>query len=247
MEKKISVYPLSRKAAQEYDEYNEWENSFRENRACAKAIEKSIKENYSENKLNADCAKSVIENFGFDRVNWVLANTVRYGEHDGRYSRENKEWAKSFEIPKEENNLHCQFAVNAHPGLVDIFVNLARKEWQKLGLYEDKHCYAEDMEYTGKVLVLNAKVLQDEYKTPDNQLFYASGGNGCKAESLGTKVFGRHLNDGEETYYRRSDFIGVMKLDLIPEWAQKRYAEFTDNRVEQTEQEQIDTGMGGIS
>lgn len=259
MEKNIPLYPWSRKEAQRLGEDGEWIKSYGVNCTCARAIELAIKDGYANNRLSEDCIKPILERFGFNRVNWVLATTIQHGEHDGRYSQENKRWANRFYIPKESATVQHNSTVNAHPGLVDIFTNLARKEWEALGLYDEKHCYDEKMNYTGKVLVLNANILKDECKTPDNQLFYASGGNGCRPEALGVKVFGQHLNDGEKTYYCRSDFIGVMKLDLIPEWAQKRYAELThidaepeEKQAEKEEREDVEQsdgniGMGGIT
>ena len=57
---------------------------------CARAIERAISENYKDNHLG-ECAKSVIDLYGFERVNWVLKNTVQRNMEDGRYSAENKE------------------------------------------------------------------------------------------------------------------------------------------------------------
>ena len=249
MSKYTDIYPWSRKEAQRNGEDGDWIISFSENCACARAIEQAIKTNYSKNSLNGECAKGVIEQYGFDRVNWVLANTIQNGEHDGRYSKENKEWAEKFFVPKEERNLQYRFAVGSHPGLVDIFTNLARKEWQALGLYDKSHCYAENMDFTGKVIVLRPSVMNDEDKSPENQLFYASGGNGCRPQALGTKVFGQFLVDGEKAHFLRGDFIGVLKLDLLPDWAQTEYAKITGTQddTEDIEQDGADIKMGGIT
>ena len=242
MEKNIPLYIWSRKEAHRLGEDDEWLKSYGENCACARAIEKAIKDGYANNHLSEDCIKPIIQQYGFDRVNWVLATTIQHGEHDGRYSQENKKWAHKFYIPKESANVQHTSTVNAHPGLVDICTNLARKEWKALGLFDEQHCYDENMDFTGKVLVLRGDILKDECKTPDNQLFYASGGNGCRPEALGVKVFGQHLNDGEKTYYCRGDFVGVMKLDQIPEWAQEKYAEIT-GKSEETEEIEPNTSI----
>ena len=117
MSKYTDIYPWSRKEAQRNGEDGDWIISFSENCACARAIEQAIKTNYSKNSLNGECAKGVIEQYGFDRVNWVLANTIQNGEHDGRYSKENKEWAENFFIPKEKRNLQYRFAVGSHEEL----------------------------------------------------------------------------------------------------------------------------------
>ena len=166
------------------------------------------------------CANEVIEKYGFDRVNFVLAATVRQGTHDGRYSEDNKKWSKRFSVMDKENA--WQYCVRSHPGLVNLFVSDTRRQWDKLGLYDGSQCDSErsgQLDYTDRILVLNPSVLKDECKTPQNQLFYATHGNGCRPDSLGTKVFGFHVSDGEKTYYRRDEFIGALKEEFIPEWA----------------------------
>ena len=185
----------------------------------------------------------MIGEYGYDRVNWVLANTVQENIHDGRYSAENKAWARGFFIPKEPEFQNSTFAVNAHPVLIDGFVDRARQEWQKLRLFDKSQCYNEKLDYTNKVVVLRPEILKDEYKNPKDQLFYAQGGNGCRPQARGQKVFGRPLNgDESETYYCRSDILGVLKLELVPDWAQEKLAEWTSVK-EQAEAPEA-PGMG---
>ena len=61
-----------------------WRASHQANIACKKAIEESIRQGFDGMHLKADCAKEVVEEFGFKRVNWVLANTVQEKSWDGR-------------------------------------------------------------------------------------------------------------------------------------------------------------------
>lgn len=185
--------------------------------------------------MDKDCAKKIIGEYGFDRVNWVLANTVCEGENDGRYSRENKAWAKKFSVPQDENFQNCNFAVHSHPGLVDIFTNLARKAWQELGLFEAEQCYPERMDFTGKIVAIRPDALIDEYKSADYQLFYASSGNGCRPDSIGRKVFGRFVKDGEKACFYRSEIQGVVKLELLPDWAKEKQAEWSSQQPAEAE------------
>lgn len=229
MPKHKPLYTYSRQEAERSGELNEWVESFAENCTCARAIERAITDGYGDNRLDKDSAKKVIKEFGFDRVNWVLANTISEGEEDGRYSRENKAWAKKFSVPKDLNFKNYNFAVQSHPGLVDIFTNLARKAWQSLGLYEDAQCYPERMDFTGKIVAIRPDALIDEYKSADYQLFYASGGNGCRPDALGRKVFGRFVKDGEKACFYRSEIQGVVKLELLPDWAKAKQAEWSSH------------------
>lgn len=211
-----SLYKFSAHNAKKYDELDLWRKSHKENCSCARAIEKGIANNYSENCLNTDFAKDIISEYGFDRVNWVLANTIQQNKDDGRFSQENKEWAREFYIPTDSERWH--FVVESHQGLTNLFTDRVRKEWASLGLYDRTHCTGEG-DYEDKILVFKPSTLKDQYKTPEFQLFYATGGFGCDPEKIGKQVNGYFLKDGEYTHFRRSDFIGVLKSELIPEWA----------------------------
>ena len=235
MPKHKPLYTYSRREAERSGELNEWAESFAENCTCARAIERAIEDGYGDNRMDKDCAKKIIGEYGFDRVNWVLANTVCEGENDGRYSRENKAWAKKFSVPQDENFQNCNFAVHSHPGLVDIFTNLARKAWQELGLFEAEQCYPERMDFTGKIVAIRPGALIDEYKSADYQLFYASSGNGCRPDSIGRKVFGRFVKDGEKACFYRSEIQGVVKLELLPDWAKEKQAEWSSQQPAEAE------------
>lgn len=222
------LYTWSQKDAIAYDELDQWRESYKENCDCARAIERVINENYRNNVLE-DCADEIIDRYGFDRVNFVLANTVQQKMDDGRISPENKKWARGQHIPNDDVRWH--FTVESHPGLTDLFVSQTRAAWQKLGLFDDSHCISEkdgEIDYKGKVLVLKPTVLKDDCRTPDNQLFYASGGFGCAPNSRGRKVFGRFLNDSEETHFYRGDFLGAIKDECLPEWAAEKLSEMPD-------------------
>lgn len=107
--KSLYIYSLSE--AVRNNEKDLRRESYKENCDCARAIEKAIAENYRNNVLN-DCAQPIIEKYGFNRVNWVLANTVLQNKEDGRFSEDNKRWARAFHIPREDVNWH--FSVESH-------------------------------------------------------------------------------------------------------------------------------------
>ena len=228
MTEHTSLYRYSLEEALRWNERDLWRESHKENCSCARAIEEAIKNGYHDNRLDGDIAKEVIERFGYDRVNWVLANTVRENMQDGRISEDNKRWARTFHIPRDENRWH--FAVSAHPGLTNLFIDQARQAWQQLGLFDSSHCESEqdgEIDYTGKVVAIRPDILKDQYKTPDDQLFLATGGFGCHPNSRGRKVYGHFLKDGEETYYQRSELIGAVKDEHLPEWARQKLSEMT--------------------
>lgn len=220
------IYPYSLEYAIKHNERDLWRESYQANCDCARAIENAIAENYDGSRLADGSEKAVLGEYGLDRVNWVLANTIHEKEQDGRISRENKEWAKGFNIPQD--TMQYQFVVDSHPGLLNIFVNEVRRGWQTLGLFDKGHCTGKNEDYTCKILVLKPTILKDEYKTPDFQLFLAEGGFGCSPTARGRKVYGRFLKDGEETHYDRQDFLGVLKDEHLPEWAREKLAQLQE-------------------
>ena len=243
------LYTSSQKEASEWGENDLWLESYNENCVCARAIELSIQQGYKENVLSSDCAKKVIEDYGFDRVNWVLANTIQRAGADGRFSQENQAWARSFFIPDDWSRFRDTFSVMSHPGLVNIFIDQARREWDSLKLFTRDHVYDEGtagIDYTGKIVAVRADVLKDDCKTPENQLLYATGGNGCKPDALGTKVYGRYLKDGGRDCFRRGEILGVVKLNLLPEWAQEKFAEFSVEEAKEAQTEKEEIEMGGM-
>ena len=82
-------------------------------------------------------AAGVIETYGMERVSMVLSNTVQLQDWDGRYSRRNKEWAKT--IPNDNpETVRCGYALNSHPAVLDGFIDLVREEQQRSRTQREK-------------------------------------------------------------------------------------------------------------
>lgn len=124
----IPLYDKSFEYAQIHDEITTYRASLRANVMCKTAIETAIGENYSDNRLKADGAKTVIDMYGLDRVKYVLANTVRKKDWDARISPENKAWAKTIP-PFEEDGITEKTLVvdRVNSGLTDIFIRQVLK------------------------------------------------------------------------------------------------------------------------
>ena len=98
---------------------------------CKKAIEEAIRENFDGLHLKKDAAKEVVERFGEERMNFVMANTIRELFHDGRFSRQNKDWAEHIEVPENVSrgrNLNLDYVIESHPAVLDGFIDMARAE-----------------------------------------------------------------------------------------------------------------------
>ena len=141
----LYIYPGS--YARENGELEQYRASHKANIACRDAIDNTISNNYRDNCLGSDSAKQVIAEFGFDRTLYVLANTVREKDWDGRIDRRNKDWAQTIPVFDDDNgfgdNRNRDFVVDkSHPGLLNLFVNQARREYlltQPLSKEEIQH------------------------------------------------------------------------------------------------------------
>jgi len=131
------VYTASFSHAKEHGETAQHRASYEANVLCRQAIENAISSHFYGYTLNtADAVNDVVEQFGLERTCYVLAATVRAKEWDGRFSEENKQWAKTFDIPQDETpwktKTYLHYAVSdAHPGLVNLFISRVRKNQEK--------------------------------------------------------------------------------------------------------------------
>lgn len=79
-------------------------------------------------------------------------------------------------------------------------------------------------DYEGELVVIRADILQRDKQTADYQLCRATGGFGCKASAGGRAVFCQTVYDNREMRYDRTDVLGVIKPERIPDWAKERIA-----------------------
>ena len=166
----------------------------------------------------------------------VLVNTVQELSYDGRFHPDNQAWANRHYVPEDAEHNAC-FVVRSHPAVVDGFISEYRKLVLELGLFERKHCEPDSgsLDYTGKVLVLSPNTLSEEFWSPQNQLWLAESGFGCSPDSRGRKVFGQFLKDGEKTHYQRSDIVGILKDEYLPEWAKEKLDELAPLNEDESE------------
>lgn len=92
--------------------------------ACKEVVEKAIADHFDGYHLADDSEKDVIQEFGTERVSYVLAYTVSCLSHDGRFSAENKEWAKGIE---PNGYGHADLFISSHPAALDGFIGKVRK------------------------------------------------------------------------------------------------------------------------
>ena len=237
METETYLYPYSAGEAQDRGELALWRASHQANIACKKALERAIRNHHHGAFLEENCLQSVLQNFGYKRTAWVLANTVQQLDGDSRISGQNQSWASQTYIPPDKRNT-MEFIVTGHPAVVDRVVDQYRRAYQALGLFSPSQCRPDSFErldYEGKVLVLSPDVLKESYWNERAMLWYAHDGFGCSPHAIGRSIRCTCLGDGEMTRWNRADFIGVLKDEFLPDWAAEKLAELKG--MEQTQSE----------
>jgi len=93
-----------------------------------------------------------------------------------------------------------------------------------------EHCVPGGMneDLAGKVIAIKPVALAPEYRSLSRQLMRCDGGFGSKPDSRGRAVFCTDIYSGENVRYDRIDILGVVKDELIPEWARKNLAAFKE-------------------
>ena len=227
--------PLYRHAFSEAkcnDDIFSWRESRKENIRCRDYLDSEIREKFDDAHLPPECVGNTVKEFGCDRTMWVIANTINERTHDGRICCENRDWASSLRIPNNRSNY--DFALDSHSCLVEGLANQVRQMYNEIGLFNGKHIAKsnESQNYAGKLLILCDSVLKEECRTPENQLFLAGGGFGCDPDASGRKIFGQFLSDGEQTHFNRSDFVGIIADEHIPQWAKEKLEQINEQKNE---------------
>lgn len=126
------VYQHTLTYAMEHAEADDYLDSRRINIACKNAVEEAIDNHFDGMRLDSDVVEPVLEEYGQERLTYVLACTLQYKSWDGRFSRENKTWAESISVEENVNrgvDANTDYVVDSHPAVLDGFVNLARKKF----------------------------------------------------------------------------------------------------------------------
>ena len=127
-EKNFEIYRNSGLYAREHGEIEKWRESKAMNIACRDAIDKAVAENYDGAHLKTDkILDAVISDFGRERFELVLAATIQEKIHDGRFSNDNKEWAKN--VPMVAGDKCYMVSDRTHSVLLDALTKAFRENY----------------------------------------------------------------------------------------------------------------------
>lgn len=131
----LPVYQQTLQYAMEHGAADDYLDSRKLNIDCKKAIEETIREHFDGMRLSLEDSGGVLEQFGMERVSYVLANTLRHLSEDGRFSRDNRVWADGIEVTENIHrgmDMNLDYLVNSHQAVLDGYIHLVRGEIRML-------------------------------------------------------------------------------------------------------------------
>lgn len=137
----LPVYQQTLQYAMEHGAADDYLDSRKLNIDCKKAIEETIREHFDGMRLSLEDSGGVLEQFGAERVSYVLANTLRHLSEDGRFSRDNRVWADGIEVTENIHrgmDMNLDYLVNSHPAVLDGYIHLVRGEIRMLDVEKKK-------------------------------------------------------------------------------------------------------------
>ena len=121
-----SVYLKTAKYAHAHNEMLDYRESHRANMECKFAINGAINSNYDGMRLQSGFEDALIDKYGMERVAFIVATTINEREWDGRYSRTNKDWARTIPMSESEDE-RSNCILNVHPAVLDGFADRIRE------------------------------------------------------------------------------------------------------------------------
>ncbi len=125
------VYPYSYEEARARGQTAQHRRSYRLNVECALSIRAASSLNLANGHVPLENVREVLEDYGPERVMWVLANTIQQRGSDTRYTEDSRRWAENFPIPADSyknGDLRFGYLIEGWPPHVVEFLDLARAE-----------------------------------------------------------------------------------------------------------------------
>ena len=124
--RKPAIYRHDYGYAQEHNQLKAYTASAQANEACRIAIESAIAEHHQDSRLSKAAVEQVVDQYGYDRLFYILAITIQAKESDGRISARNKAWAQTIPVVDEPGN-YKYIIERTHIAIVNLFLDQARK------------------------------------------------------------------------------------------------------------------------
>lgn len=97
-----AVYRLSMGEAKERGELGQFWASHADDSACRLAIVSALMVDTGKSGIKAERLERIMEEWGRERVEWILAHSIMQKKDDRQLSGENRQWAASFHVPRND-------------------------------------------------------------------------------------------------------------------------------------------------
>lgn len=125
------VYRLSLGEAKSRGELERFYDSLFLDSCCRLSMDSAVFFGFREGALKPGCMDRILEEYGFDRVEWILAHTIRENRDDPHISQKNREWADAFHVPRNDpigGSLWLACVMGKPMAAVEQAANLVREE-----------------------------------------------------------------------------------------------------------------------
>ena len=92
-------------------------------------------------------------------------------------------------------------------------------------IYVDKGNISD---FTGRIMIVRPEHINSRDVIPENQLFLAQEGPGCNPDDYGSEINGIFLYERKEASLTNDCFLGAMREEHIPEWANEAREDITE-------------------
>lgn len=123
-----AIYYHSAEYAREHGELEQYRETSKACRICCRDIEDIISAWFDGMHLPHKAIVEALAIHGKELVGLVLSATVIYRNWDGRFSRSNKDWARTLQQLDRDDGSYNPCIVNTHPAVLNGFIDMYRRE-----------------------------------------------------------------------------------------------------------------------
>ena len=107
-------------------------------------------------------------------------------------------------------------------------------------IYVDKGNISD---FTGRIMIVRPEHINSRDVIPENQLFLAQEGPGCNPEDYGSEINGIFLYERKEASLTNDCFLGAMREEHIPEWANEAREDITEESSDEEADDEYEPEM----
>ena len=107
-------------------------------------------------------------------------------------------------------------------------------------IYVDKGSISD---FTGRIMIVRPEHINSRDVIPENQLFLAQEGPGCNPDDYGSEINGIFLYERKEASLTNDCFLGAMREEHIPEWANEAREDISEESSDEEADDEYEPEM----